>query len=101
MVEGVTARTERVTSEDNLLADWLSRSRLEAVLRVARDCGYVTRRVELLAEERSLGHLPASIAGGAGSVGGATGAEERVTSTAIDARRVSRRRDAVGCEHRQ
>ena len=57
---GVHVATERVTSSDNVLADWLSRGDESEVLRVVRGTGLEAVRVYLSHEERSTASLPSS-----------------------------------------
>ena len=56
----VHAATERVTSADNDLADWLSRGDVEEVLRVVHAAGLQAERIFLDPEQRDTSWLPSS-----------------------------------------
>ena len=55
---GLHQKTSRVTSKDNDIADLLSRGRIKAALRIAREAGLVTIRVPIPPEYRDLSAIP-------------------------------------------
>ena len=57
---GISAATERVTSADNDLADWLSRGDIAEVLRVVEAAGLHAQEVQLSRSERDTAWLPSS-----------------------------------------
>ena len=55
---GVHQKHERVTSEDNVLADVLSRGDLEEALRFAEETGLRAELITLTPQQRSLSGIP-------------------------------------------
>ena len=57
---GIHAATKRVSSADNVLADWLSRGRISETVRVAVNCGYKPMHVLIPPGLRDTSSLPDS-----------------------------------------
>ena len=60
IASAVHVATGRVSSVDNVLADWLSRGLVDEVVRVAQECGYTAVQLDIPPTIRDMSNLPPS-----------------------------------------